>query len=105
MKSLKESKMPSCPRCHGRQVVKNGVTYLGKQNFKCRKCGRQFVENPQQKLISAEMWKQVDKLLLEKISLAGIARVVGISETWLQKYVNKLYQKQKIEQVIKKKPR
>jgi hypothetical protein len=29
-----------------------------------------------------------DKLLLEKISIAGIARVVGLFEIWLQKYIN-----------------
>ena len=31
----------------------------------------------------------IDKLLLEKISLAGIIRVTGVSEKWLQNYVNR----------------
>jgi hypothetical protein len=31
-------------------------------------------------------------LLLEKISLAGIARVCDVSETWLQDYVNRKYE-------------
>ena len=31
----------------------------------------------------------IDKLLLEKISLAGISREPGVSERWLQYYVNK----------------
>lgn len=95
--------MLNCPRCEGTHVVKNGLTYLGKQNHKCRGCGRQFVENPQQKLISAETWKQIDKLLLERVSLAGISRIVDISEVWLQRYVNRLYQSQKIEQPTSKK--
>jgi hypothetical protein len=30
----------------------------------------------------------IDKLLLEKLPLAGIARVTGVSERWLQTYVN-----------------
>ena len=30
-------------------------------------------------------------MLLEKISLAGIARVVKVSESWLQNYVNSKY--------------
>ena len=30
----------------------------------------------------------IDKLLLEKLALAGIARVVGVSEPWRQDYVN-----------------
>jgi len=29
--------------------------------------------------------------LLEKILIAGIARVVGVSERWLQNYVNEKY--------------
>jgi len=35
---------------------------------------RQFVENPENKRIAPEIWDLVDKLLLEKISIAGIAR-------------------------------
>ena len=49
-------------------------------------------KNPQQKRITQETKALVDKLLLEKIPLAGIARVVGVSEVWLQKYVNQKYQ-------------
>jgi insertion element IS1 protein InsB len=30
----------------------------------------------------------IDRLLLEKISLAGIVRATGVSERWLQSYVN-----------------
>ena len=33
----------------------------------------------------------IDKLLLERIPLAGIARVTGVSDTWLQKRVNAKY--------------
>jgi len=39
-----------------------------------------------------ETWDLVKKLLLEKISIAGIARVVGIFEIWLQKYINIVYE-------------
>ena len=34
----------------------------------------------------------IDRLLLEKIPLAGIARVLKLSESWLQGYVNQCYQ-------------
>ena len=40
----------------------------GKQNYKCRDCGRQFVEDPQWRPISDEIKGIVDRLLLEKIS-------------------------------------
>jgi insertion element IS1 protein InsB len=82
----------SCPSCESKQIVKNGKIHNGKQNYKCRECDRQFVENPQQKIISQATKDLIDKLLLEKIPLAGIARVTEVSEPWLQKYVNDKYE-------------
>jgi transposase-like protein len=72
-------------------VVKNGSIHTGKQKFACKACGRQFVEDPQFRIISDETKALIDKLLLERLSLAGIARVVGVSESWLQGYVNEKY--------------
>jgi len=69
----------TCPRCQSNWVVKNGFIHNGNQNFKCKDCGRQFVQDPQNKVIGQETKDLVDKLLLEKIPLAGIARVTGVS--------------------------
>lgn len=57
----------------------------------CRACGRQFVISPTKKVIGEETKRRIDKLLLEKIPLAGIARAMEVSETWLQGYVNEKY--------------
>jgi len=73
--------------------MKNGTTRRGKQNYKCRDCGRQFVENPQWKRREADTTATIDRLLLEKIPLAGIARVLKLSASWLQGYVNQCYAK------------
>lgn len=81
----------SCPRCASNRVVKNGFIHNGNQNFKCKDCGRQFVLDPKNKVIEQETKDLIDKLLLEKLPLAGIARVTGVSERWLQTYVNTLY--------------
>lgn len=81
-----------CPSCNSEQIVKNGSIHTGKQKYLCKRCGRQFVENRQQQPISAETKALINKLLLEKLPLAGIARVTGVSETWLQSYVNQLYE-------------
>ena len=80
--------MPKCPQCEVEKVVKNGHIHNNKQRYLCRECGRQFVENPTQKRISQETKEFIDRLLFEKISLAGIARVCDVSQVWLQKYVN-----------------
>ena len=80
-----------CPRCDSNQVVKNGFIHNGNQNFKCKQCQRQFVRNPRNKVIGEETKDLIDKLLLEKLPLAGIARITGVSERQLQTYVNRLY--------------
>ena len=82
----------SCPSCGSTRVVKNGKIHNGKQNHKCRECGRQFVLDPQNRPISDATKRLIDKLLLEKIPLAGIARVAEVSESWLQEYVNQKYE-------------
>ena len=84
--------MLNCPNCESEEVVKNGRIHNGKQNYRCKVCGRQFVEDPQQKLISQQTKEMVDKLLLEKLPLAGIARVCDVSELWLQGYINRIYE-------------
>lgn len=86
------SPLPPCPTCHSSYVVKNGSIHNGKQNHKCKDCGRQFVQDPQNKIIDEATKRLIDKLLLEKIPLAGIARVAEVSEVWLQQYVNTKYQ-------------
>ena len=80
-----------CPTCESSNIVKNGKIHNGKQNHKCTDCGRQFVKDPQQKRIGEATKRLIDKLLLEKIPLAGIARVAEVSEVWLQQYVNVKY--------------
>jgi insertion element IS1 protein InsB len=57
----------------------------------CKDCNRQFVAEPKWRRISDETKALIDKLLVEKLSLAGIARVTGVSEPWLQAYVNAKY--------------
>lgn len=84
--------MPRCRQCQSEKVVKNGHIHNGKQRYLCRECGRQFVPEATKKVISKETWVLVDRLLLEKLPIAGIARVSGISETWLQIYVNQKYE-------------
>jgi IS1 family transposase/transposase-like protein len=81
-----------CLYCHSKSVVKNGSNGVGTPKFLCKDCGRQFVENPKHRRISDQQKSLIDKLLLEKIPLAGIARVAGVSGPWLQNYVNEKYE-------------
>jgi transposase-like protein len=83
--------MIECPNCRSRHHKKNGRIHNGKQRYLCKDCGRQFTPEGTKKVISEDTKGIIDNLLLEKLSLAGIARAVGVSETWLQEYVNDKY--------------
>lgn len=66
--------MPNCPNCESKDVVKNGFIHNGNQNLNCKACGRQFVEAPQQKIISE---KQIFGELTLLYSLNNFTRLLG----------------------------
>jgi transposase-like protein len=70
----------NCPKCSSQYILKNGRIRSRKQNFKCRDGGRQFVMTPRHQPISSATTVLIDRrVLLEKISLAGIVRATGVS--------------------------
>lgn len=80
--------MVVCPECDSSNIVKYGKIHNGKQRYRCHDCHRQFVPTATKKYISDEQKSLIDKLLLERLSLAAISRITGISESWIQRYVN-----------------
>ena len=80
--------MTNFPLCHSYHVVKKGHIHNSKQRFKYCDCDRQLIENPTTITISQQQTKTLvdqpkaaalsDRLLLERISLAGIARVTQV---------------------------
>ena len=52
---------------------------------------RQFVLNPRNRPVTEESKKLIDSLLLERLSIAAICRVSGISQTWIQTYAEGKY--------------
>jgi insertion element IS1 protein InsB len=75
----------SCPRCGVSHTKKNGHTHYRKQNYRCLKCGRQFVSDSQR--VGDDKRALVTRLLLERVSLRGICRVTGLSLTWLLQFI------------------
>ena len=57
------------PSLHFKAYIKNGFIHNGKQKYACKDCGRQFIDNPQNKNIPQHLWDMLDKLLLEKIPI------------------------------------
>jgi insertion element IS1 protein InsB len=79
----------TCPSCGSKQINRTGLTRHGKQNHQCRDCGRQFVLDPIWKALSPEPHVLIDRILLERVSLVGIARSLQISEDSVQRHVNR----------------
>jgi hypothetical protein len=69
--------MWQCPRCPSNAVIKNGCIHTDKATFAGKPCGGQFVDEPPRQPIAAATKTLVDKLLLERKSLAGSVRVTG----------------------------
>ena len=73
----------ACPQCGSSKYKKNGHIHNGKQNHHCHDCGRQFVQYFAQYLIAGDKRALIERLLLERISLRGICRTVGVGLKWL----------------------
>ena len=72
-----------CPQCQSSKFKKNGHVHNGKQNYYCHDCRRQFVQRFEQYRIAEDKRALVERLLVERISLRGICRAVGVGLKWL----------------------
>ena len=80
----------SCPTCSSITIKKNGHIHNGKQNHQCLSCGRQFVLNPEKKVIPEEEKAKIQQALLERVSLEGICRIFAVSMPWLLKFMDEI---------------
>jgi insertion element IS1 protein InsB len=80
-----------CPGCGTQQSKKNGHIHNGKQNHRCKACGRQFVLHAENLIVAEERRRLVERLLCEKISLHGICRAVGVGIKWLMHFMGKCF--------------
>ncbi len=79
-----------CPACSSKSIKKNGHIHNGKQNHQCLVCGRQFVLDPQQKIINEEKRLLIRQALLERVSLEGVCRIFNVSMPWLLQFINEI---------------
>jgi insertion element IS1 protein InsB len=82
-----------CRSCGSTDIVKNGTNKCGSQQYHCKTCGVYRVMTPKERHSS---WTKglVLRLLLERISLRGIGRVIGMWHgtilRWVQRWVKNL---------------
>jgi hypothetical protein len=66
--------------------------HTGKQNHRCKLCGRAFVLVPENYVITEEQRALIARLLIERISLRGICRTVGVGLQWLLQFMVEWFQ-------------
>lgn len=76
-----------CPQCGAVRIVKNGHAHTGRQRYLCRICTYQFTVDHIRPPVPAEHVEWVDRLLCERVPHREICRVVGVSRTWLRRYL------------------
>jgi len=75
-----------CPQCKSSQNKKNGFR-RGKQSYRCKNCGCQYVENPKPKGYSPEVKQLCLKMYLNGMGFRAIARVTEIDHTTIINWV------------------
>ena len=88
MMTLREA----CPQCGSRCYKRTGHIHTGKQNHRCKVCGRAFVLTPDNVVITEEQRALIERLLRERISLRGICRAVGVGLQWLLQFMVSQFQ-------------
>jgi len=77
-----------CPHCQSTNIVKNGHNPKGKQQYRCKECGRSGVLDPEVRY-TTEQKEQILAAYYERPSLRGIERVFGVARetvaSWLKK--------------------
>jgi insertion element IS1 protein InsB len=87
----------ACPQCQSGWSIKYGRTSAGKQRYRCRRCGRQFVIQPAHPQYCQGFREQVLAALNERISLRGAERVFHVARQMIA-----LWLKHKADEVEKK---
>ena len=72
-----------CVACGREQVVRNGRTRAGKQLWKCKGCGRQFVWPRGDSGVPDLVAAIVGRLLHGGCSARWVAEMAGVSESWV----------------------
>ena len=77
-----------CSHCQSKQIVKNGHNAKGKQQYRCKHCGRGGVINPSVPYTAAEK-EQILNAYYERPSMRGIQRVFGVTRPTLSSWLKK----------------
>ncbi len=78
-----------CRNCGSAAVIRHGFTPTGKQRYRCRTCGRTFVQTPGSAAYDQARKAEILRAYQDRTSLRGLTRIFGVSRNtvsaWLKK--------------------
>src|SRR5882672_7817826 len=81
-----------CPQCGSPWFKRNGHIHTGKQSQRCKRCGRAFVLQPDNAVITEEQRRLIERLLVERLALRESCRAVGVGLRWLLHFMGERLQ-------------
>lgn len=75
-----------CPKCSSTDINRNGHC-RGKQNYRCKACGRQFVESRSVRGYSDDAKRICLKMYRDGVGFRAIERTTGISHNTIINWV------------------
>jgi len=76
-----------CLYCNGSQIIKNGKTKNGKQQFHCKDCCKRFIDSYTYHGCQININQQIILFTKEGLGIRGTARILKISTTTLLKRI------------------
>lgn len=76
-----------CKRCHSSEVVKNGWHH-GKQNYRCKTCGKQFTATGGgQEILSQREMRAIRHLVELPVPVIVLADAFGVSRSTVYRVI------------------
>jgi transposase-like protein len=79
----------NCRYCSSTNTIRHGYTAKGKQRYRCRDCGRCFVETPGSAAYDSARKEEILRAYHERTSLRGISRIFGVSRNTVTEWLKK----------------
>ena len=93
-----------CTQCGSAHIIKNGFNRYGKQQFRCKACGKSGVLNPTIRYTPAQR-AQILASYRERPSMWGVQRLYGVSRPTLASWLKKKAQSvQLVETLVAAQP-
>ena len=73
--------IPKCPHCHNQTIVKNGKKYNGPQNYLCKVCRKQFINDHERVYFGSVSWitSMIKIMLVRGVGIRDISVILKIS--------------------------